>query len=201
MTARNEVRAKVVQAVNVGRMAGSIPGDLLRQLDSVIHPDVPWHELVRPTVHSLARFDETWAKRNRRFSSVYLPSVQRPQVGPVVLIGDTSGSITDEDLRKIGGTAISIMEEVQPVRIHVLWADAAIAGEQEFDAGDHVDLQPRGGGGTDMRVPLARAADFDPVLVVLVTDGLTPWPTEPPDYNLVVLTTNKPAPFGEVIKI
>jgi predicted metal-dependent peptidase len=44
------------------------------------------------------------------------------------------------------------------------------------------DVQLLGGGGTDMGAGLAKAADLRPRpdLVVVLTDGHTPWPAQPP---------------------
>lgn len=196
-----ELSSKIAQATTMGRMAGKMPASLLRAIDQLLHPPVPWQELMRPMVRVLVKHDESWMRRNRRFSSVYLPSSYSTRVGKVVLIGDTSGSIGNDDLRKIGGSVVDIAEEVQPESIHVLWADTRVAGEQVFDRGDSIELVPEGGGGTDMRVPLARAAELEPDIVVLVTDGLTPWP-DSVDYPLIVVcTTTAPVPVGEVVRI
>jgi predicted metal-dependent peptidase len=50
------------------------------------------------------------------------------------------------------------------------------------------DAQLGGGGGTDMRVGLAVAAELRPRpdLVVVFTDGWTPWPETPPTGAAVV---------------
>lgn len=199
---REEVRNKVVQAATMGRLAGNMPASLQRAIDEVIHPPVPWQDILRPMMRSVVKHDESWSRRNRRFSSVYLPSQHSERIARIVVIGDTSGSITGDDLKRIGGSIIDIAEEVQPEQIHVLWADTRVAGEQVFDCGDHIELVPQGGGSTDMRVPLARADELEPDAVVLITDGYTPWPDRDPDYPLIVVcTTNTSVPVGEVVRI
>jgi len=53
-----------------------------------------------------------------------------------------------------------------------------------------------GGGGTDMTIVL-EAADkkYKPDVIVLVTDGYTPWPAQRTRYRLVVAcTTDAPVP-------
>jgi predicted metal-dependent peptidase len=193
---------RIAQATNMGRMAGNMPGSLLRALDNLLHPPVPWQELLRPMMRSVVKANESWSRRNRRFSQVYLPSRHSTQIRKVVVIGDTSGSITSDDLRSIGGSIVDIAEEVNPRSIHVLWADTRVAGEQVFESGDTIRLEPKGGGGTDMRVPLAYAAELNPDVVVLITDGETPWPGSAPDYPLITVCTTKVAvPFGEVVRI
>lgn len=199
---RDEVRAKIVQATMMGRMAGNTPAGLLRAMDDLIYPPVPWQELLRPMMTQMVKSDENWSRRNRRFFDVYLPNVQTTRIGTVVVIGDTSGSITNDDLKVIGGSVVDIAEDVTPEKIHVLWADSCVAGEQEFDRGDTIELKPKGGGGTDMRVPLARAAELEPDAVILITDGYTPWPDMEPDYPLIVCcTTDARVPVGEVIRL
>lgn len=198
----HDLSNRIAQALAMGRMAGSLPGSLLRAMDDLLHPPVPWQDLLRPLVHTLVTENETWSRRNRRFQSAYLPSRHSTRVGKIVVIGDTSGSITNDNLKSIGGAIIDIAEEIQPESIHVLWADARIAGEQVFDAGDVIRLEPVGGGGTDMRVPLARVAELDACAAVLITDGYTPWPSEPPDYPLIVVCTTKATvPIGQVVRI
>jgi predicted metal-dependent peptidase len=199
---REEVRNKVVQAATMGRLAGNMPASLQRAIDEVIHPPVPWEDILRPMMRSVVKHDESWSRRNRRFSSVYLPSQHSERIVRVVVIGDTSGSITGDDLKRIGGSIIDIAEEVRPEQIHVLWADTRVASEQVFDCGDRIELAPQGGGGTDMRVPLARADELEPDAVVLITDGYTPWPDDEPSYPLIVVCTTKAAvPVGEVVRI
>lgn len=200
--ARDEVRGRMVQAVNAGRMAGQVPAGMARQLDELIHPPVPWQDVLRPYMQSLVQDDESWQRRNRRYSSVYLPSRASPSLGKAVVIGDTSGSITDDDLKLIGGAVVSIVEDCHPEVVHMLWADTEVAGRQVFQRGDTVELEPAGGGGTDMRVPLAEAAQHEPDVVILITDGYTPWPDTPPDFPVVtVCTSSAPIPFGEVVRV
>lgn len=200
--AQDEVKGRLVQAVNAGRMAGQLPASIARQLNELIHPPVPWEEVLRPYMQSLVSDDESWSRRNRRYSSVYLPRRASPTIGNVVIIGDTSGSITDKDLKLIGGAVVSIAEDTNPEVIHMLWADAKVAGRQVFERGDDVDLEPVGGGGTDMRVPLAEAAEKEADVVILITDGFTPWPETPPEFPVVtVCTSDAPVPFGEVIRV
>jgi predicted metal-dependent peptidase len=94
--------------------------------------------------------------------------------------------------------------QTQPESIHVLWADTEIKGEQVFDPNDfaYSKLKPIGGGGTDMRVPLKHVEKLDPQVVVLMTDGFTPWPDRDPPFPLIVIcTTDTRCPVGEVIRI
>jgi len=200
--AQDEAKRRLVQAVNAGRMAGQLPAGIKRQLEELIHPPVSWEDVLRPYMQSLVADDESWSHRNRRFSNVYLPRRSSPSLGKAVVIGDTSGSITDADLKLIGGAVVSIVEDTHPEVVHMLWADTKVAGRQVFERGDTVELEPAGGGGTDMRVPLAEAAALEADVCILITDGYTPWPDTPPEFPVVtVCTTDAKIPFGEVVRV
>ena len=199
---RKEIQQRVAQAAAIARMTGNMPGSLERFVSEVLEPKVPWHEMLRHLMTEFDKADEDWMHRNRRFS-VYLPSDRsEDRLGVAVGIGDTSGSIGNDELRDYSSEFVGICEQTRPEEIRMVWADARVAGEQVFAPGDDVDLKPQGGGGTDMRVPLKYAEQFEPRIVVLFTDGHTPWPTEPPPYPLIVCcTTQVHVPIGEVVRI
>jgi predicted metal-dependent peptidase len=72
-------------------------------------------------------------------------------------------------------------------RLHVVCCDAmAFEAQRVLDARE---VRLLGGGGTDMRAGLAATADLRPRpdLVVVLTDGHTPWPAAPPRRAKVVV--------------
>lgn len=200
---RKDIQQRVAQAASIARMTGNLSGGLERFVAEVLEPKVPWFDTLRHLMTEFEQVDEDWVQRNRRFSNVYLPSDNAEcRMGVAVGIGDTSGSIGNEELCAYGGEFVGICEQTKPEEIRMVWADTRVAGEQVFEVGDDIDLKPAGGGGTDMRVPLKYVEQFEPRIVVLFTDGYTPWPTEEPPYPLIVCcTTNAACPIGEVIRI
>jgi predicted metal-dependent peptidase len=156
------IQQRVAQAANVARMAGKLSGSLERLVGEILDPKVPWSHVLRDYMTRITKDDEQWNKRNRRFQNVYLPARHSEKMGPIVLIGDTSGSIGNDELTKYTGEAAMIAEDVRPERIIFLWADTKVAGVQEFEEGDLIVPKPKGGGGTDMRVPLTKALDYQP---------------------------------------
>jgi predicted metal-dependent peptidase len=199
---RRGIQQKVAQAANIARMAGKLPGSLERLVGEILDPQVPWSHLLRDYMTRVTKDDEQWNRRNRRFQSVYLPARHSEKMGEIVLIGDTSGSIGNDELCKYMAEAGAIAEDVHPERIRILWADTRVAGEQVFEEGMPIEPKPKGGGGTDMRVPLEKAVEYQPECVVLFTDGYTPWPDVEPDYPLIVCcTTDAQVPVGLDIRI
>lgn len=197
-----QVQQKVAQAANMARMAGKMPAGLARIVDEILNPSIPWQELLAEYMTRVVQDDESWCKRNRRFSDVYLPARHSTRMGEIVVIADTSGSITAKEINQVVSEVNVIAEVIKPELIRVVYADAQVAGEETFEPGDVIVCHPKGGGGTDMRVPLKHVEQYDAQVVVLITDGWTPWPTTEPPFPLITCCTTKAdVPIGEVVRI
>jgi predicted metal-dependent peptidase len=163
---------------------------------------VPWYEKLRHLMSEMKPDDEDWSRRNRRCRSVYLPSDHSEHMGGVGIINDTSASIGDDELVKMNSEANSVIEDLKPEWVRIFWADTRVDSEQLFEPGDPFVPKPAGGGGTDMRVPLKEMEKHEPDVVLLFTDGHTPWPAEEPPYPLIVCcTTQVKCPIGDVIRL
>lgn len=205
--ARAEQKAKqrVAAAASAARLAGKLKGELARMVDDFLEPKLPWNEVLRDFMLKVVKERDNWTRRNRRFKGVYLPARgATKRMGPIVFIPDTSGSMMGDDMEKICSEMAHCAIQTKPENIRVLWTDTRVAGEQVFDINEFAfdQLKPMGGGGTDMRVGLEYAEQYDPQVVVLLTDGHTPWPDAEPPYPLIVLcTTDVDVPVGQVIRI
>ena len=204
--AQAEQRAKqrVAAAANMARMAGKLHGELERMVGEFLDAKVSWVDVLRDHMMRIVKARDSWARRNRRFRDIYLPTRHERRMGPIIFIPDTSGSMWGDDMEKICSEMAHCASQTQPENIRVLWADTKVAGEQVFTPDEFAfdKLKPQGGGGTDMRVPLKYAEQYDPQVVVLMTDGYTPWPDREPPFPLIVIcTTDEACPVGQVIKI
>lgn len=165
---------------------GSVPDGLRRWADDTLTPRVDWCRVlasaVRRGVHLRAgAADYSWQRPSRRDLPgvpVIRPGMTRP-VPDITVVVDTSGSMGDQDLARALSEIRSILTRVVPgdaVRVYSTDADVA-AAERVFNARQ---INLTGGGGTDMRVGIAAAAESKPAVVVVITDGFTPWPDAPP---------------------
>lgn len=203
--AEQRAKQRVAAAANMARMAGKLKGDLARMVDDFLETKVPWTDVLRDYMLKVTKTRDSWTRRNRRFPDVFLPSRFERKMGPIVFIPDTSGSMMGDDMEKICSEMAHCATQTQPENIRVLWADTEVQGEQVFNPVEfsYDALKPVGGGGTDMRVPLKYAEQYDPQIVVLLTDGYTPWPDAPPPYPVIIIntTTSKCPDWAEVIEI
>lgn len=192
---------QVARAATLQRMRGKTPGALERFINEILNPQVPWYELLRHYMTRSVPNEESWAKRSRRYQQV-LPGRLSQAMGEIVIIGDTSGSVSAKELALIAAETQALAEQLQPERIRVIWADSKVAGEQVFETGELIAMKPQGGGGTDMRVPFLHAERYEPIVCIMITDAHTPWPESVPYPVIIACTTDAPCPdWAEVVRV
>ncbi|MFD8738183.1 VWA-like domain-containing protein [Streptomyces sp. NPDC059618] len=134
--------------------------------------------------------DYTYGRPSRRSASVpgvVLPSLRRrpPRVSVVI---DTSGSVSDAELGSALLEVAAISRAVGGRRdlVTVVPCDAAARIAHPLCRAEGIPLL--GGGGTDLRSGFTKAlrARPRPDVVVVLTDGQTPWPAERPPCRTVV---------------
>ena len=150
--------------------------------------------------------DYRWTPPNRRYiaSGLYLPSVERAGVGTIVVAVDTSGSIGEEELEQFAGEITAISDEAKPETIHIVYCDAAVQSIQQFGPSEPIDLEPRGGGGTDFRPVFewVEANQIAPACLIYLTDLCCRSYPQVPEYPVLWVTdSRRTAPFGETIRI
>lgn len=177
---------------SMGRDAGSEMGGWGRWAEAHLDPVVDWRPLLRGAVRAAigevaGMVDYSYRRPSRRrVPGVILPSMTEP-VPTVAAIVDTSGSMSPEQLNaawaEVQGAilAVGIRREL----VSVLVNDVAV---ELVDTPMSKRVELRGGGGTDLRNGIEHAASLRPrpSVVVVLTDGFTPWPAVPPPFRLIV---------------
>ncbi|WOX26189.1 DUF2201 family putative metallopeptidase [Streptomyces solicathayae] len=188
---QDEVRFRVAQGIT-GR-PGDAPKGWRRWAEEVFHPPQPWRELLGAALRSAASgsgggTDHTYGRPSRRsvaLPGIVLPSLRRtpPRVAVVI---DTSGSVSDTELGSalLEVTAISRAVGGRSDLVTVLSCDAAARIVDPLCTAEGIPLL--GGGGTDLRTGFAAALRTRPDVVVVLTDGQTPWPEARPYCRTVV---------------
>ncbi len=194
------------QAIRSAKSCGHEPANLERPLRESRESKQDWRAILREFVVAVAPSDYRWSPPNRRYvaSGLYLPSIERRSVGPIVIAVDTSGSIGDEELEQFAGEISAIAEEAQPEAVHVVYCDAAVQSSQEFRPSVPIRLEPKGGGGTDFRPVFAWVEENElyPVCLIYLTDLCCHSFPESPDYPVLWVTdSRRTAPFGETVRI
>ena len=174
---------------------GDRPGDAWRWTQDILEPTVAWEPLLGSAVRRAVAWTNgnthyTYSRRSRRQSAlprVVLPGTRRP-VPNVALVVDTSGSVDDTLLARALGEVDGALTGlgVAGSSVTVLSCDAAVQTVTRVRKAR--DTRLAGGGGTDMRVGIEAAAELRPKpdVVVVFTDGHTPWPEHPPPATAVI---------------
>lgn len=189
-------RSVAVEYTEHATLRGDSPGDAWRWAAGILKPQIPWESLLARSVRravgwTAGRGDYTYSRPSRRASSVpgiVLPG-QRRLVPRVAIVVDTSASVDDvllgAALGEVDGALKALGVAGESVRVYS--CDVAVPVVSTVRRVRDVELA--GGGGTDLRVGL-RAVEQQrprPDVVVVLTDGDTPWPAEPPPGSAVVI--------------
>jgi predicted metal-dependent peptidase len=133
-----------------------------------------------------------------------MPGMIQP-IPEIAIVIDTSGSMSDEMLTEALSEVDGILQTFgQVIGLQVFSVDDAVgAVERVYDIHS---VRLVGDGGTNMGVGIQAAMESaaTPNIIIILTDGYTPWPRHPPDAITVVgvigdpkrvLKTGKDIPF------
>lgn len=178
------------------RQRGETPAGWQRWAEQVLEPSVNWRRQLaahvrRGAAEVTGRVDFTYRRPSRRASvvpDVVLPSLRQP-LPQVALVIDTSGSMSDAMLGQALGEVTGVLRSLGVARrnLRVIACDArAYRAQRVRDLGA---IRLEGGGGTDMGTGLDAAAALRPRpdLIIVLTDGYTPWRSAPPPGIRVVV--------------
>ncbi|WP_051451780.1 vWA domain-containing protein [Actinospica robiniae] len=189
------IRFRVREALLDKRRWGTVPQGWKRWAEGGAEPMQDWRALLGSTLRGCLAAgrgagDYSYRRPSRRAASldgsVVLPSLRSilPRVAVVV---DTSGSVTDADLGSALAEVAAICRSVgaHGSQVGVYSCDAAVHTVQQICRAEELNLV--GGGGTDMRKGIGRAAAARPRpdVIVVLTDGFTPWPADNPGGRVI----------------
>jgi predicted metal-dependent peptidase len=200
---RRGVAHEVVAAERAGRPVS--PG-LVRWARDLLQPQVPWPRLLRAAMGRTlrgvtGRATPDWTRPDRRADA--RPDFPRPGLRrhrpDVAVVVDTSASMTRPLLDAAVTELDAILHRAGVGEVTVVVCDDVAVSPQRVRRISSLTLV--GGGGTDLRIGIAAAAALRPrpAVVVVLTDGWTPWPpTAPAGTALVaaVIGTEAPLPAG-----
>jgi len=184
------------------KSAGRVPAGLVRTASGLLEPPkVDWRRTLaafirRGVAARSGAFDSTYARRNRRRPTTPLgegrvvnPGTYAP-APTIAVVRDTSGSMTSAELAEVGSEIEGIARAagVSGDALRVFDVDSEVGAVRNYRGPGSV-AEAVGGGGTDMGVGIAAACESRPLptVIVVATDGFTPWPTVRPPAPVVVV--------------
>lgn len=210
---REQWERRVIQAAQAAKALGrgSIPGDMLAELERITAEHVDWTAETADFFRLAVGVRNDWSRPMRRHAhqDVLYPRRRPDDLGQIAVICDTSGSI-DYSVRGTGAKFCALAEACSQqtgARMLVIFCDAEIHAEHVVEPGDAFPrVVEGGGGGTDFRPPFERVADLveqgERVAgVIYLTDLEGPAPASFDLPTLWVCITDNEPPFGRVVRV
>jgi predicted metal-dependent peptidase len=186
---RDEIREAVLNAANQTG-AGNLPAGVKRLIKDLTEPVIDWRSLLEQQIQSTIKSDFTWMKPSRRgwHMDAIMPGMKPGNQIDVFIGMDTSGSISERDIKDFLSEIKGIMESYDEYKIHVVTWDTEVYNHQIFTSDNLSDIEsyePQGGGGTDPMCvwQFLKDNDIEPKKLIMFTDycffGWDPEEVEP----------------------
>lgn len=210
-----EVQRAVAMAAGAQKAMGSMPAGLQRLVDEILDPEISWEDHLERTIVCLYGNDEaSWSRVNRRRLAV-APHVPWPgrvgnRCGNLAIEIDSSGSVSNDELKIFMGCVRGVLQQVMPEKIYAMYVDSRLYNDEVIeldDVNDVTTLQQKsgGGGGTDMTVVFREIEErqLDVEAILILTDGGTPFGEDTLGIPTIwcITAPDIVAPWGETIHV
>ena len=173
---RDEIKEAVLAAAEAAG-AGNVPGNIKRMIKDLTAPVVNWRELLQQQIQSIIKNDFSFARPSRRswHMDAILPGMKNAQTIDICVAIDTSGSITEEDLKIFLSEVKGIMDMYDDYRVHIITWDTQVYNPADFTPDTNQDIttyEPGGGGGTEPHCVwnYLKENEIEPKKLIMFTD-------------------------------
>jgi len=182
---------------------GDLPADIERFFTIVDSSKVDWRQELYRAIdrHYYDNYRMMPPSKKLLYTGIYLPSLYSDTLRLTIAI-DSSGSV-DENLLSI------FMSEVEAILIHfpsyiidMIVCDAKIQSHRQFVSGEPLDVEIKGGGGTDFRPVFEFIEErlSAPSLLLYFSDTEGSFPKAEPFYDVIWISSQEcNVPFGDVL--
>ena len=196
----NQWQKRMASAAQQAKLSGKLSESMNRIIGKLLKPKISWRQILSEYMSGLSKDDYNYSRpssrrdggeahggKNDRTSSegshdFIFPSLRSEQLNTVVAL-DTSGSVTDKELRTFVSELNAIKGQVR-ARITLLGCDSELAKDniEVFEPWDEIRLPDFfiGGGGTsfDPVFDWVTNMDIKPDLLIYFTDGKAKFPKQ-----------------------
>jgi len=153
-----EVNQQINDAIQQAKIvAGKVGGEIPKGILELCEVKVSWEDKLAQywQVQVKGEGASSFRKFKRKLipSDIFMPSQLSEKAGDVVIMSDTSGSISQEEQTEILSHVQYIATNCMPEIIHLLYWDTEVTAHETYTEVDYMTLadstKPTGGGGTD----------------------------------------------------
>ena len=147
-----EINRRIADAYNAAKSAGNVPEGLERIINELLKPKVDWRTILRKdlTVFFGSRYRYSWKKMSKKQPGLVPGRKSIGKKGDVLVLVDTSGSISEEELHQFIAEVFAIAKTAGRDVLVIPW-DADIYEPVKIRHNidiESVKVKLRGGGGT-----------------------------------------------------
>ncbi len=163
---------------------GSFPGHISSLIESILAPpQVPYYQIIRKLVRGsrFSKFKRSPTKINRKRTYVFnlknieqispFPGKTRDMSFNIVILIDTSGSMSNDDIAEGLSGIKNIIEKDKHCKVTVLEVDAGVEKEYRVKHIRDIQFDVKGRGGTMLFPGLVRAKQLNCDVCLAFTDG------------------------------
>lgn len=207
---KDYVRNAICEAYASAKSMGHMPAGMERAILGHLSPKVNWLQALRQKlrfgVSRKQSRDTTWNVPNRRFlgASYVFPSAVGPESPKIAFAIDTSGSMSEQDLKQALGELEDIRKKFN-ARVYFVDCDAELYQSRWISPFQSLPAL-KGGGGTDFAPVFSHLLDkrIKPDYCVFFTDGYGNFGSDPTNqFKVLWVLTNQEVtpPFGDVVRV
>ena len=207
---KDYIKQAVCESYATAKSQGKMPAGMERVIVGHLKPKVNWLQALRQRLRfGVSRRqprDTTWMQPNRRFlgASYVFPSTIGPDSPKIVFAVDTSGSMSEQDLKQ----AIGELEDIRKkfgAKVYFMDCDAGVYASRWLMPHEKLPLL-QGGGGTDFAPVFHHLIEkrIKPDYCVFFTDGYGNFGDDPTNqFKVLWVITNQEVqpPFGDVVRV
>lgn len=204
----NVVKAAQQQKLSGGTMPGSGAGRIEEVITQFLKPVVPWQTVLHQFFTDIEDTVYTWARPNRRYVDMYLPSLidDEGRLRHLAYFEDVSGSISKADSLRFNSEVAYVKNQFNPKKMSLITFDTIIQEVVDITEEDTFEeIKITGRGGTSLIPVRDWIIKHQPTAAIIFSDmHVAPMQELPFDIPIIwVCLGNRGAtvPFGEILHI
>jgi predicted metal-dependent peptidase len=202
-----EMDIKVLMAADAAKAQGKLPAKIDQLVQVMRRCQIDWRDVLNRFIGGDQPDDYTWRRpqKNAWFNQgIYLPSVDKLGAGDVIILGDSSASVTDAEWSHFLGEMNAITDDHKPRSVTVITFDTKVQTVKRYEQGEVIEKVALAGRGGTRITPAFDYVEEHQLpcdnMVVLTDLEISDFP-DAPEYPVLWVSTDigsDKAPFGEV---
>jgi predicted metal-dependent peptidase len=183
---------EVINDIKIMNIGNETIDEIKSFIDNTIKPKLNWKDLLKNYLTALDNKYKYTYKRPKKINNFVLPkAIKLRKLTKLNFYIDTSGSITDHEIKLFFAELNSIKNTLNPSEMNIIEFDTKIQSERIFkDIDDLNEFEIIGRGGTDLHPVIEHINVNTPSCAIIMTDlGVDIIPNKPKNTDIIWINT------------